>query len=325
MKSEPFSFATNLQHKSDNSPADQLDAEMMAQIRRLQIYARRTVSSYLSGEFASVFRGQGLMFDEVRAYQIGDDVRSIDWNVSARMNETFVKRFIEEREQNIFLLVDISQSLNFSTERLTKRQIAAELAALIAYSALDNRDKIGLLLFSDQIEKVIPVGTGTRHIAELIRHVLVTRPTAQGTSIATALKLSARIIPKRSIVILISDFLDDSNQSTLESILLQMSRKFELIALQLIDPREEVLPPIGWVSFASCESTLNKETITEKSIHLTPSFCQKFAESMLNRKEVLQAIMKKAKIDFMQISSRDDHLRALIRFFQLREHRRVSS
>src|SRR2546421_4226017 len=185
-----------------------LPREVIRQIRRLQLRARRAVEDLLGGEYHSVFKGMGIVFDEVREYQAGDDIRAIDWNVTARMGHPFVKRFIEERELTVMLLVDGSASNQFGTRLQPKREIAAELAAILAFSAISNNDKVGLIVFTDRVERFVPPRKGTRHVLRLIRDVLFFQPKHRGTSLREGLDYLNRVLHRRAIIFLLSDFLD---------------------------------------------------------------------------------------------------------------------
>src|SRR5271154_1151210 len=185
-----------------------LPQDILRQIRRLQLKARRAVENLIGGEYHSVFKGTGIAFEEVREYQPGDDIRSIDWNVTARMGHPFVKRFIEERELTVMLLIDCSASLAFGTQQQQKREVAAELAALLAFSAISNNDKVGLIACSDRVEKFVPPRKGTRHVLRLMRDILFLQPEHAGTSLRQGLDFLNRVLRRRAIVFLFSDFLD---------------------------------------------------------------------------------------------------------------------
>src|SRR4051794_2676415 len=185
-----------------------LPREVLRQVRRLQLRARRVVESLFGGAYHSAFKGAGLAFDEVREYQPGDDVRAIDWNVTARMGAPFIKRYVEERELTVILAIDSSGSTQFGSLVQPKREVAAELAAVLAFSAISNNDRVGLVQFTDRIEQVLPPGKGTRHVLRLVRDVLFHEPTHKGTSLATALDHLNRVVRRRAIVFLFSDFLD---------------------------------------------------------------------------------------------------------------------
>src|SRR5437588_12106688 len=186
-----------------------LPREVIRQIRRLQLKARRTVEDLLGGEYHSVFKGSGIAFDEVREYQPGDDIRAIDWNVTARMGHPFIKRFIEERELTVLLVVDCSGSQQFGTRAQQKREVAAELAAVLAFSAVSNNDRVGLLQFTDRVEQFVPPRKGTRHVLRLIRDVLFFQPSRRGTPLREGLDFLNRVLRRRVIVFLMSDFLDE--------------------------------------------------------------------------------------------------------------------
>src|SRR6185437_438896 len=217
-----------------------LPREVIRQIRRLQLKARRAVEDLLGGEYHSVFKGAGLAFEEVRAYQPGDDIRTIDWNVTARMGHPFIKRFIEERELTVFVAVDCSSSQLFGTRLQQKREVAAELAAVLAFSAISNNDKVGLIAFTDRVERFVPPRKGTRHVLRLIRDVLFYQPEQRGTSLREALDYLNRVVHRRVIVFLLSDFLDHGYEKSLK----RTGRRHDLVAVRITDPREEELPPV---------------------------------------------------------------------------------
>jgi uncharacterized protein (DUF58 family) len=220
------------------------------QIRRLQIRARRAVEDLLGGEYRSVFKGVGIAFEEVREYQPGDDIRSIDWNVTARMGHPFVKRFIEERELTVMLLVDCSRSLMFGTQAQEKRDVAAELAALLAFCAIASNDKVGLIACSDRVEKFVPPRKGTRHALRLIRDILFFQPRHGGTDLRAGLDFLNRFLRRRAIVFLLSDFLDQDFDKSLK----RTGKRHDLIALQITDPREHSLPPLGLMEIEDAET-----------------------------------------------------------------------
>src|SRR5438067_12901007 len=212
-----------------------LPREILRQVRRLQLKARRAVEDLLGGEYHSVFKGAGIAFDEVRAYQPGDDVRAIDWNVTARMGHPFIKRFIEERELTVLLLVDVSGSNQFGSRGRLKREVAAELAAVLAFSAVSNNDRVGLVQFTDRVERFVPPGKGTRHVLRIIRDVLFFQPAHRRTSLQEGLNFLNRVLHRRTIVFLLSDFLDQGYEKALK----RTGRRHDLIAVRLTDPREE--------------------------------------------------------------------------------------
>src|SRR5712692_9850753 len=227
-----------------------LPREIIRQVRRLQLRARRAVEDILGGEYHSVFRGTGMAFEEVREYQPGDDIRTIDWNVTARMGHPFIKRFIEERELTVMLLVDCSGSQQFGTQVQQKKEVIAELAAVLAFSAINNNDKVGLIAFTDRIERFVPPRKGSRHVLRLIRDVLFFQPTHRGTALHEALDYLNRILRRRSIVFLLSDFLDQGFEYALK----RTARHHDLIAIRISDPREEELPAVGLLELEDAET-----------------------------------------------------------------------
>src|SRR6516225_5810861 len=227
-----------------------LPREVLRQIRRLQLRARRAVEDVLGGEYHSVFKGWGIAFDEVRAYQPGDDVRAIDWNVTARMGQPFVKRYIEERELTVLLAIDSSGSLQFGTRAQLKREVAAELAAVLAFSAIANNDRVGLIQFTDRVEHFLPPRKGTRHVLRLIRDILFFQPEHRGTALREALDYLNRVLRRRTIVFLFSDFIDRDYEQSFK----RTGRRHDLVAVRVTDPREEELPAVGLVEFEDTET-----------------------------------------------------------------------
>ncbi len=227
-----------------------LPAEMMQRIRRIEIRARRLVANVFLGEYHSVFRGRGIEFSEVRQYEPGDDVRAIDWNVTARMGAPYIKQYIEERELCVMLVVDVSASSAFTTSAMTKRELAAEVAATLAFAAVANGDRVGLIAFSDRIELFLPPGKDRRHVLRIIRELLYLDPQGRGTDIAMALSYLARVTRRRSIVFLLSDFFDGGYEPQLRAAAI----RHEVVALSLADPREESLPDVGLLEAADAET-----------------------------------------------------------------------
>jgi len=289
-----------------------LPSEILKQIRRLQLRARRAVEDILGGEYHSVFKGTGMVFEEVREYQPGDDIRSIDWNVTARMGHPFIKRFIEERELTVMLLVDASGSQRFGTQLHEKREVAAELAALLAFSAISNNDKVGLIAFTDQVERFVPPAKGTRHALRLIRDVLFFQPARRGTSLRQALDLLNRILHRRAIVFLLSDFLD----SGFERALRRTGRRHDLVAVRISDPREEELPPVGFLELEDAE-TGSRFLLDTRS----PQVRRAYAEVATRRAEQLRQLCRSSRIDLIDVSTAGEHVDALVHFFRMREHR----
>jgi len=227
-----------------------LPKDLLRRIRRIQIMTNRLVNQSLAGEYHSVFKGRGMEFDEVREYQHGDDVRTIDWNVSSRTGRPFVKRYVEERELSVMLLVDTSASESFGSVDKTKSEIAAEISALLAFSAIKNNDRVGAILFTDRIEKFIPPRRGSKHVLRVIREVLYHRPEHRGTSIQAAIELLNLVIHKRAVVFLITDLLDQGFEQSLKV----ANRRHDIIVVQIIDPLEKKLPEIGLLEIRDPET-----------------------------------------------------------------------
>jgi uncharacterized protein (DUF58 family) len=287
-----------------------LPREILRQVRRLQLKARRAVEDLLGGEYHSVFRGTGISFEEVRAYQPGDDVRSIDWNVTARMNQPFVKRYVEERERTVMLAVDISGSLAFGTGRQSKREVAAELAAVLAFSAISNNDRVGLMQLSDHIEHYLPPRKGPRHVLRLIRDVLFFEPKRRGTALAEGLDYLNRVLRRKAIVFLFSDFLDRQFERALR----RTARRHELVGIRLSDPREEELPAVGLVELEDAETGARLLVDTD-SDELRAGYRAAAAERLAG----LRRLMRSAGVDLIEASTDGLHLDALVRFFRMRE------
>ncbi|MFQ3649744.1 MAG: DUF58 domain-containing protein [Gemmataceae bacterium] len=279
------------------------------QVQRLQWLARRAVRDLLGGAYHSVFKGTGLAFDEVRPYAPGEDVRRIDWNVTARMDEPFLKRFIEERERTVLLVLDASASLCFGTGHLTKRDAAAELAALLTFAALANNDRVGLLLFSDQLELALAPAKGQRHALRVIREILWYTPRRRGTNLRQALDRLPRVVRRRAIVFVLSDFLDSGYEDALR----RASARHDLIAVRLSDPREQTLPPVGLVHWRDAET--DTPLLIDTTSLINRHAYQIQADEHAQR---LRQITQAANIDLVETQTDGDHLNALLRFFRSR-------
>jgi uncharacterized protein (DUF58 family) len=289
-----------------------LPHDVLRQIRRLHWKARRAVEDLLGGEYHSVFKGTGIVFEDVRAYQPGDDVRMIDWNVTARMGQPFIKRFVEERELTVLLMVDCSGSQLFGTQMQQKREVAAELAAVLAFSAIRNNDKVGLISFSDRVERFVPPGKGARHVLRIIRDILFFQAQHRGTSLAEALHYLNRVQRRRAIVFLLSDFLDKDFEGALK----RTGRRHDLIAVRIRDPREEELPAVGLLQLEDAET--GRPLVIDTS---SARVRRAFAENARRRRDALTQVTRSAGIDLIDVSTQGGHLDALIRFFHLRERR----
>lgn len=289
-----------------------LPREVITRIRQLQIRAKRAVEDLLGGEYHSVFKGVGIAFEEVREYQPGDDIRSIDWNVTARMGHPFIKRFVEERELTVVLVVDASGSHRFGTQMHEKSEVIAELAALLAFSAISNNDKVGLLVFTDRAERFVPPRKGLRHVLRIIRDVLFYQPIHRGTSIREGLDYLNHVLHRRAIIFLLSDFMDQGFEKSLK----QTGRRHDLVAIRVYDPREESLPAVGLVQFEDAE-TGQQILVDTKSKKVRDAY----AAEAVQRRESLRQLMRSARVDLVEASTDGTHLNSLIRFFKTRERR----
>ncbi|MCB9210373.1 MAG: DUF58 domain-containing protein [Ignavibacteriales bacterium] len=289
-----------------------LTKELLKQVRQIEIKTRGIVNEVFSGEYHSVFKGRGMEFSEVREYQIGDDIRTIDWNVSARFGHPFVKVFEEERELTLMLLVDLSGSLVFGSVEKTKQQIAAELTAILAFSAMKNNDKVGLILFTDEIEKFVPPKKGKSHILRIVREILSFEPQGNKTNIKGALEYFNHSIKKKSIAFLISDFIDNDY----EKILKIVSKKHDFVNIHLEDPREKDLLKSGIIKFRDAETHELRYLDTNSKI--VQNF---FNTKIKEREEIQNNLFKKSRVDTIKIDTSSSYVRPLIDFFKLREKR----
>jgi uncharacterized protein (DUF58 family) len=289
-----------------------LPREVIRQIRRLQLKARRAVEDLLGGEYHSVFKGTGIAFEEVREYRPGDDIRAIDWNVTARMGHPFIKRFIEERELTVVLMVDCSGSHQFGTRAQPKREVAAELAAVLAFSAISNNDRVGLVQFTDRIERFLPPRKGARHVLRLIRDVLFYQPEHRGTSLREGLDFLNRVLHRRTIVFLLSDFLDHGFEPAFK----RTGRRHDLIAIRISDPREEDLPAVGLLELEDAETGQRLLLDTDRA-----AVRDAFRRAAEQRRAALRQLARQSRVDLIEVSTDGGHLDALIRFFRLRERR----
>lgn len=289
-----------------------LTKELLKQVRQIEIKTKGVVNQVFSGEYHSVFKGRGMEFSEVREYQFGDDIRNIDWNVTARFGHPFIKVFEEERELTVMLMVDLSGSLLFGSLEKTKQQIAAELSAILAFSAMKNNDKVGLILFSDRIEKFVPPRKGRKHVLRIIREVLSFEPVGRETNIKKALEYMNNAIKKRSIVFLLSDFFD----SGYEKILRIVGKKHDFVGIVLSDEREMVLPKVGLIKLKDAETGVDRYIDTNNR-HLQKWFTENRKKSIAERK----SIFLKSRLDTVEIQTDKTYIKPLIEFFRLRERR----
>ncbi len=289
-----------------------LPKEILHKIRRIEIQTRHLVNDVFSGEYHSVFKGRGMEFSEVREYQQGDSIKTIDWNVTARMGHLFVKKFVEERELTVMLMVDASSSGRFGSRRKTKREIAAEISALLAFSAIKNNDRVGLIIFTDEVEKFVPPKKGTKHVLRVIRELLYFQPVRRGTSIASALEYLNRLTRRKAVVFLISDFLDDGYQRALRV----ANRRHDLVAIAVIDPREQVLPGVGLVELEDAET--GRMILANTS---DEGFRRRFADQNADRIDERTRRFAAMNVDSVNIvldESEDPYLAPLMKFFRMR-------
>jgi uncharacterized protein (DUF58 family) len=290
--------------------------EILRRIRRLELRTRARVEAAFSGQYRSVFKGRGMNFEEVREYQPGDEVRFIEWNVTARLGEVrgeaYVKKFTEERELSVMLLVDISGSGDFGSVDRNKRELAAEVACVLAFSAIRNNDRVGLLLFSDHVELFVPPRRGRRHALRVVREILFFEAKGRGTDVGGALEKFNRLLHRRSVVFLFSDFQAPAFGKQLGI----TSRRHDLVALPLVDPREETLPDMGTVRLEDAETGQLLEVATgSKQVR------EAFASAVRARSEALSSELRRAGVDRVTLRTDCDWLPALQTFFKAREQR----
>ncbi len=286
--------------------------EVLRQVKLLELRTRGLVNSLFTGEYHSVFKGQGMEFNEVREYQPGDEVRSIDWNVTARMRQPYVKRYIEERELTVMLAVDLSGSERFGTVSRFKSELASELSAVLAMSAIRNNDRVGALLFTDEPEKIVPPGKGRRHVLRLIRDLLVYEPRGCRTNIAGAIDYLVKMLPHRSIIFVISDFLDPGIEHPLKV----ASQHHDIVAITIEDPRELTLPDIGLARFADPETGLAIDVDTSNR-----GVREHFDARVRQEHDERRHLFRRLGIDEIAVRTDQSYVEPLLRFFRSRETR----
>ena len=296
--------------------------EILKKIRQIEIRTNRLVTESLAGAYHSVFKGQGMNFDEVREYQPGDDVRTIDWNVTARMNHPFIKKFVEERELTLMLLVDVSGSGLFGSRAQSKRELAAEIASVLAFSAIRNNDKVGLLLFTDEVEKFIPPRKGRGHVLRVIREVLFFEPRRRGTDLINALEFMGRVLPHRSIAVVISDFQTPQSSGPLpqpiQTALRIANRRHDVVTVQITDRYEMQLPALGRLTLEDAETGEILEINTSD-----PGSRDAFALRRQKQLNDLARQFRSSGIDSIQLRTDEPYGAALGNFFETRERRRL--
>ena len=286
--------------------------EILKQVRRVEIATRGLVNEVFSGEYHSVFKGRGMNFAEVRAYQYGDDIRSIDWNVTARTGTPFVKVFDEERELTVMLVVDVSASGDFGSRSRMKGEVAVEICAVLAFSAIKNNDKVGLIIFSDRIEKFVPPRKGRRHGLRVLRELLYFQPEGRGTDVAGALGYLARVVRRRAVVFVVSDFFDTGYQKALAV----AGRRHDTIVIRMGDPRERELPAGGYIELEDAE-TGEQLTVNVSD----PAFREAFDHDVTETRTTLEREFRKTGIDVIELSTDRPYADRLMRFFRQRAKR----
>ncbi|MCE8164475.1 DUF58 domain-containing protein [Porphyromonas gingivalis] len=286
-------------------------SDLLKKVRRIEIKARGLSRQIFAGQYHSAFRGRGMAFSEVREYTVRDDVRDIDWNVTARYARPYVKVFEEERELTVMLMVDMSGSLSFGTEVETKRELTAEVAATLAFSAIQNNDKIGVLFFTDRIEKYVPPAKGKKHILYIIRELLEFRPQSRATDLSVPLSYLTRLVKKRCTAFLISDF--QSEKDSYEKTLLMSARKHDIVAIRIFDRREADLPNVGLMHFRDAETGQTHWVDTADS-----SVRKAYADAYERRQVALAVLLKRCGVDTTEIRTGQDFVQQLLILFKKR-------
>jgi uncharacterized protein (DUF58 family) len=287
-------------------------AEILKKIRSLEIRTRGLVETAFAGDYHSVFKGRGMNFEDVREYQPGDEIRAIDWNVTARMGTAFVKKFTEERELTVMLVVDVSASGNFGSKTQSKRELAAEVACLLAFSAIRNNDKVGLLLFTDRVELFIPPKKGRSHTLRIVREILFFEPQSRGTDPAVALDYLNNVVTRRSVVFFISDF----QAPDFSRPLAVTARRHDFVALRIEDERERVFPNVGLITLEDAETGEQIEINTANRATRTS-----LSETVQRQETEVSRTLRRNNIDSIKLRTGEDYLPALRAFFKQRERR----
>ncbi|HJK95469.1 MAG TPA: DUF58 domain-containing protein [Polyangiaceae bacterium LLY-WYZ-15_(1-7)] len=286
--------------------------ELIKKLRKIEIYTSRLANEQLAGSYHSVFKGRGMAFSEVRQYQPGDDVRFIDWNVSARMNEAYVKVFTEEREMTVMLLVDLSASERFGSVGRPKIEAVAEVAALLAFSAIKNNDRVGLILFTDRIERFVPPRKGRGHVMRVVTEILNAHPEGEGTDLGAPLELLGSLSKRRSVAFLISDFIDEGYEGALKV----ASKRHDLIPVQVVDPREEELPNVGLALVEDLETGEVLEVDTGD-----PAVRRAFARQVHTERAKREQLFRRLRVDHVTVRTDDDYVKPIAELFRRRQRR----
>ena len=289
-----------------------ISRELVKKLKKIEIYTSRLANDQLAGSYHSVFKGRGMAFSEVRQYQPGDDVRFIDWNVSARMNDTYVKVFTEEREMTVMLLVDLSASERFGSTDKAKIETVAEVAALLAFSAIKNNDRVGLILFTDRVERFVPPKKGRSHVMRVVTEILNANPQSEATDLGVALDLLGSIGKRRTVAFLISDFIADQYEKPLRVV----SAKHDLIPIQVVDPREDELPDVGLALIEDLESGELVEVDTS-NLDVRADYAREAQRQRASREQ----LFRRLKLDHVTVSTDHDFVKPLTELFRLRQRR----
>lgn len=290
-----------------------IPTEILKKVRRIQIITSALVNDVFAGQYHSAFKGRGMEFEEVREYQPGDDVRTIDWNVTARTGRPFVKNFREERELTVTLAVDVSASQDFGTREQLKSELVAELGATLAFSAIQNNDKVALILFTDRIERFVPPRKGPRHVLRVVRELLYHQPAGRRTDVGLALEYLSRVMPRRAVVFLISDFQTPDFSGPLQIV----RHRHDLIPVLVRDERESRLPPVRYIEFFDPET--REQLLVDTS---SRAFRARFERQAGARREMLLAELRRLRLDAIEVATGESFVEPLTRFFRRRERRR---
>lgn len=290
-----------------------IDKELFQKIKRIQITTSRMVTDVFAGQYHSVFKGRGIEFEEVREYQPGDDIRSIDWNVTARMGSPFIKKFVEERELTVMFLLDMSHSCAFGTVNSLKSKLAAELCSVLAFSAIKNNDKVGLIAFTDHVEKFIPARKGTTHVLRVIREALYLKPEGKGTNISAALDYLSKVTTRKTVTFIISDFYAENFKKSLSV----ANKRHDIVAVSVTDPREVELPNVGIMQFEDAETgKVRFVDTTDSKTRLA------YADNAAARLKERQRLLRSINVDSIDIRTDLPYTKSLYTFFRMREKRR---
>jgi len=286
--------------------------EILKKVKRIEIQTRGLVNDVFSGEYHSVFKGRGMEFSEVREYQIGDDIRAIDWNVTARAGHPYVKVFEEERELTVVLLVDVSSSGDFGTHSQMKGEIAAEICALLAFSAIKNNDKVGLIIFSDGVEKFVSPKKGKAHVLRVVREILFHKPKGKKTNITAALEFLSRVTKRRAVIFLVSDFISSGYEKALQI----ANKRHDIVAITVTDPREIDMPSVGFIELEDAE-TGETFLVDTTDVTVRSEFSQRTSEAVQAREKLFRSL----NVDYIDIRTDESYIEPLIRFFRMRAKR----